>query len=71
MRTGWNRLLLSTEYPSWGYLVAHGATTMWERWNGDNSLPGAEHQKVNSDEGTIQQDGGALSGRFSSKSRRR
>jgi len=29
------RLLLSTEYPSWGYLVTHGATTMWERWNGD------------------------------------
>lgn len=29
------RLLLSTEYPSWGYLVEHGATTMWERWNGD------------------------------------
>ena len=29
------RLLLSTEYPSWGYLVDHGATTMWERWNGD------------------------------------
>ncbi len=29
------RLLLNTEYPSWGYLVGHGATTMWERWNGD------------------------------------
>ena len=29
------RLLLSTAYPSWGYLVEHGATTMWERWNGD------------------------------------
>ena len=29
------RLLLSTENPSWGYLVEHGATTMWERWNGD------------------------------------
>ena len=29
------KLLLSTEYPSWGYLVEHGATTMWERWNGD------------------------------------
>jgi alpha-L-rhamnosidase len=29
------RLLLGTEYPSWGYLVEHGATTMWERWNGD------------------------------------
>src|ERR1035438_4183628 len=29
------RLLLNTAYPSWGYLVEHGATTMWERWNGD------------------------------------
>jgi alpha-L-rhamnosidase len=29
------KLLLNTEYPSWGYMVEHGATTMWERWNGD------------------------------------
>jgi alpha-L-rhamnosidase len=29
------RLLQTTQYPSWGYLVDHGATTMWERWNGD------------------------------------
>jgi alpha-L-rhamnosidase len=29
------RLLLNTVYPSWGYMVEHGATTMWERWNGD------------------------------------
>ena len=28
-------LLLRTEYPSWGYMVARGATTIWERWNGD------------------------------------
>jgi len=28
-------LLLNTRYPSWGYMVGHGATTMWERWNGD------------------------------------
>jgi alpha-L-rhamnosidase len=28
-------LLLNTAYPSWGYLVVHGATTTWERWNGD------------------------------------
>jgi alpha-L-rhamnosidase len=28
-------LLLNTQYPSWGYMVAHGATTTWERWNGD------------------------------------
>jgi alpha-L-rhamnosidase len=29
------QLLLNTQYPSWGYMVDHGATTMWERWNGD------------------------------------
>jgi alpha-L-rhamnosidase len=29
------KLLLNTQYPSWGYLVEHGATTTWERWNGD------------------------------------
>lgn len=28
-------LLLNTKCPSWGYMVQHGATTMWERWNGD------------------------------------
>lgn len=28
-------LLLQTDYPSWGYMVGKGATTMWERWNGD------------------------------------
>jgi alpha-L-rhamnosidase len=29
------KLLENTQYPSWGYMVTHGATTMWERWNGD------------------------------------
>jgi alpha-L-rhamnosidase len=28
-------LLLRTDYPSWGYMIRKGATTMWERWNGD------------------------------------
>ena len=28
-------LLLQAAYPSWGYMLAKGATTMWERWNGD------------------------------------
>lgn len=32
------RLLLNTQYPSWGYMVDHGATTMWERWNGDKMI---------------------------------
>jgi alpha-L-rhamnosidase len=31
-------LLLNTDYPSWGYMVEHGATTMWERWNGDQMM---------------------------------
>ncbi|HEX7781576.1 MAG TPA: family 78 glycoside hydrolase catalytic domain [Sphingobium sp.] len=28
-------LLLRTAYPSWGYMIAHNATTTWERWNAD------------------------------------
>ena len=28
-------LLLQTGYPSWGYMPSVGATTVWERWNGD------------------------------------
>ena len=32
------RLLLQKTYPSWGYMIDHGATTMWERWNGDQKL---------------------------------
>jgi len=28
------RLLCNEDYPSWLYPVIHGATTIWERWNG-------------------------------------
>jgi alpha-L-rhamnosidase len=34
------RLLLNDTYPSWGYMVKKGATTWWERWNGDTGDPG-------------------------------
>lgn len=27
------RLLLNEDYPSWGFEIRMGATTMWERWN--------------------------------------
>lgn len=27
------RLLQNTTYPSWGYSIVNGATTIWERWN--------------------------------------
>lgn len=33
------QLLLSTTYPSWGYMVSKDATTWWERWNGDTGDP--------------------------------
>ncbi|MCL2304054.1 MAG: glycoside hydrolase family 78 protein [Planctomycetaceae bacterium] len=26
-------------YPSWGYMVENGATTIWEHWNGDTADP--------------------------------
>jgi alpha-L-rhamnosidase len=28
-----------TDYPSWGYMIAKGATTVWELWNGDTADP--------------------------------
>lgn len=33
--------LLATNktYPSWGYMVERGATTIWELWNGDTANP--------------------------------
>jgi alpha-L-rhamnosidase len=32
-------LLMQETYPSWGYMIAKGATTWWERWNGDSGDP--------------------------------
>ena len=26
-------------YPSWGYMISKGATTIWELWNGDTAAP--------------------------------
>ena len=34
------QLLLNETYPSWGYMLTKGATTWWERWNGDTGDPG-------------------------------
>jgi alpha-L-rhamnosidase len=28
-----------TTYPSWGFMVEHGATTVWELWNGNTADP--------------------------------
>jgi alpha-L-rhamnosidase len=29
----------NTDYPSWGYMVEKGATTIWELWNGNTADP--------------------------------
>lgn len=32
------RIATQTTYPSWGFMLANGATTMWEAWDGMSSL---------------------------------
>lgn len=41
-------LLLSEEFPSWGYEVKHGATTIWERWDGWTEDKGFQDPGMNS-----------------------
>jgi alpha-L-rhamnosidase len=33
------RIATQRTYPSWGYMVEKGATTIWELWNGDTADP--------------------------------
>jgi alpha-L-rhamnosidase len=33
-------LLLRTDYPSWGYMLRQGATTLWESWSGETEWQG-------------------------------
>ena len=40
-------LLLNTGMPSWGYVIAHGATTTWERWNGDEMMSDPQMNSYN------------------------
>jgi alpha-L-rhamnosidase len=42
------RLLLREDYPSWLYPVKHGATTIWERWNGWTHADGFFDPHMNS-----------------------
>lgn len=32
-------LATNDKYPSWGYMAANGATTIWELWNGNTASP--------------------------------
>lgn len=33
------QLATNTTYPSWGYMIENGATTIWELWNGNTADP--------------------------------
>lgn len=41
-------LLLHRGYPSWGYTIDHGATTVWERWDGWTEEGGFQDIRMNS-----------------------
>jgi alpha-L-rhamnosidase len=43
-----HKLLLSEEFPSWGYEIRCGATTIWERWDGWNADLGLQTAEMNS-----------------------
>ncbi|WP_175416240.1 alpha-L-rhamnosidase [Aggregatimonas sangjinii] len=46
-----NRILLNKDYPSWGFQIENGATTIWERWNSytpEKGFNGAMNAKMNS-----------------------
>jgi alpha-L-rhamnosidase len=32
-------MITKTDYPSWGYMVKQGATSIWELWNSDKERP--------------------------------
>ncbi len=42
------RLLLGRDFPSWGYTIGHGATTIWERWDGWTPEKGFNDPGMNS-----------------------
>jgi alpha-L-rhamnosidase len=45
------RLFQQTEYPSWGYSVVNGSTSIWERWNSyskDDEVNNANNAQMNS-----------------------
>ena len=43
-----HRLLRNDTFPSWGYSIRHGATTIWERWDGWTEDAGFQTPMMNS-----------------------
>ncbi|MFY7807804.1 MAG: alpha-L-rhamnosidase C-terminal domain-containing protein [Fimbriimonadaceae bacterium] len=42
------RLLLNDTFPSWGFTIKHGATSVWERWDGWTPERGFQDPGMNS-----------------------
>lgn len=42
------RLITNTTYPSWGFTIEHGATSIWERWDGWTPHHGFQNVGMNS-----------------------
>ena len=42
------RLLLNDTFPSWGFSIKHGATSIWERWDGWTAEKGFQDPGMNS-----------------------
>jgi len=42
------KLLLKTDFPSWGHHIENGATTIWERWDGYSAEKGFVDDDINS-----------------------
>jgi alpha-L-rhamnosidase len=40
-------LLLNTGMPSWGYVIQHGGTTTWERWDSDKKMDDPQMNSYN------------------------
>jgi alpha-L-rhamnosidase len=38
------QLASNTTYPSWGYMIENGSTTIWELWNGNTANPSMNSQ---------------------------
>ena len=42
------RLLHQTEFPGWLFPISHGATSIWERWDGWTPEKGFQDPEMNS-----------------------
>ena len=54
------KLINTTTFPSWGYSIDNGATTIWERWDGYVKGRGFQDKGMNSFEPLRHRRGGRM-----------